>query len=94
MEMQDRPPVVAHDEKAVRNTKRERWDGEEIHCSHGLAMVSEERQPSLHVPGPERSQRNPEQLVQGSEVVARAEPAIADGEPGFQGRGPRGNGKR
>jgi hypothetical protein len=28
------------------------------------------------------------------EVVARAEPAIADGEPGFQGRGPHGNGKR
>src|SRR5467141_1595862 len=27
------------------------------------------------------------------EVVARAEPAIADGEPGFQGRGPPGNGK-
>jgi len=28
------------------------------------------------------------------EVVARAEPAIADGEPGSLGRGPRGNGKR
>src|SRR6266849_2374759 len=28
------------------------------------------------------------------EVVARAEPAIADGEPGFRGRGPPGNGKR
>src|SRR5260370_3970340 len=46
--MQDLPPVVADDEKAVQNTKRERWDGEEIHCSNGLAMVSEERQPSLH----------------------------------------------
>jgi hypothetical protein len=48
IEMQDLPPVVAEDEKAVQHTKRERWDGEEIHCSNGLAMVSEERQPSLH----------------------------------------------
>jgi hypothetical protein len=46
--MQDLPPVVADDEKAVQNTKRERWDGEEIHCRNGLAMVSEERQPALH----------------------------------------------
>jgi hypothetical protein len=28
IEMQDLPPVVADDEKAVQNTKRERWDGE------------------------------------------------------------------
>jgi len=47
-EMQDLPPVVADDEKAVQNTKRERWDDEEIHCRNGLAMVSEERQPALH----------------------------------------------
>src|SRR4029077_8257049 len=46
IEMQDLPPVVADDEKAVQNTKRERWDGEEIHCRNRLAMVSEERQPS------------------------------------------------
>jgi hypothetical protein len=48
IEMQDLPPVVADDEKAVQNTKRERWDGEEVHRGNGLAMVSEERQPSLH----------------------------------------------
>jgi hypothetical protein len=48
IEMQDLTPVVADDEKAVQNTKRESWDGEEIHCRNGLAMVSEERQPSLH----------------------------------------------
>jgi hypothetical protein len=41
--MQDLPPVVADDEKAVQNTKRERWDDEEIHCSNGLAMVFEGR---------------------------------------------------
>ena len=27
IEMQDLPPVVADDEKAVQNTKREGWDG-------------------------------------------------------------------
>jgi hypothetical protein len=43
--MQDLPPVVADDEKAVQNTKRERWHGEEIHRRNGLAMVSEERVP-------------------------------------------------
>jgi hypothetical protein len=46
--MQDLPPVVADDEKAVQNTKRERWDGEEVHCRNGLTMVSEKRQPSLY----------------------------------------------
>jgi hypothetical protein len=38
--MQDLPQVVADDEKAVQNTKRDRWDGEEIHCSNCLPMVS------------------------------------------------------
>src|SRR6202158_5508225 len=46
--MQDLTPVVADDEKAVQNTKSERWDGEKVHRSNGLAMVSEERQPLLH----------------------------------------------
>src|SRR5215469_4087064 len=45
--MQDLTPVVADDKKAVQNTKRERWDGEKVHRSNGLAMVSEERQPLL-----------------------------------------------
>jgi len=45
--MQDLTPVVADDEKAVQNTKRERWDGEKVHRRNGLAMVSEERQPLL-----------------------------------------------
>jgi hypothetical protein len=48
IEMQDLTPVVADDEKAVQNTKRERWDGEEVYRRNGLAIVSEERQPSLH----------------------------------------------
>jgi hypothetical protein len=48
IEMQDLTPVVTDDEKAVQNTKRERWHGKEVHRGNGLAMVSEERQPSLH----------------------------------------------
>jgi hypothetical protein len=47
IEMQHPTPVVADDEKAVQNTKRERWDGEKVHRCNGLAMVSEERQPLL-----------------------------------------------
>src|SRR5205814_8402214 len=48
IEMQDLTPVVADDEKAVQNTKSERWDGEKVHRSNSLAMVAEERQPSFH----------------------------------------------
>jgi hypothetical protein len=40
--------TLADDEKAAQNIKRQRWDGEEVHRSNGLVMVSEERQPSLH----------------------------------------------
>ena len=36
-------PVMADDEKAVRSTKRERWDGEKVHRRNALAVVSEER---------------------------------------------------
>jgi len=46
--MQDLTPLVADDEKAVQNTKRERWDGEKVHRRNGLAVVPEERQPLLH----------------------------------------------
>jgi len=46
--VQDLAPVVTDNEKAVQNTERQRWDGEEVHRRNGLAMVSEERQPSFH----------------------------------------------
>jgi hypothetical protein len=45
IEVQDLTPVVADDKKGVQNTKRERWDSEEVHRRNGLAMVSEERVP-------------------------------------------------
>lgn len=47
MEVQNLAPVVRDNEKAVQKTKRERWDGKEVHRRDGLAMVSEERQPSF-----------------------------------------------
>src|SRR6476660_2346618 len=71
--MQDLPPVVADDEKAVQNTKRERWDGEEIHCSNGLAMVSEERQPSLHGIWISRSSPDPSRDTPFREIETQLE---------------------
>ena len=47
IEMQDLTPVMADDEKAVQNTKRERWDGEEVHGGNRFPMVSNKGQPSL-----------------------------------------------
>ena len=40
IEVQDLTPVVADDEKTVQNTKRERWDGEEVHGGYRFPMVS------------------------------------------------------
>ena len=71
--MQDLPPVVADDEKAVQNTKRERWDSEEIHCSNGLAMVSEERQPALHGIGISRSSPDPSRDTPFREIETQLE---------------------
>src|SRR5580765_6225973 len=71
--MQDLPPVVADDEKAVQNTKRERWDGEEIHCRNGLAMVSEERQPALHGIGISRSSPDPSRDTPFREIETQLE---------------------
>src|SRR5438094_9986333 len=34
--------------KQYSTPKSERWDGEKVHRSNSLAMVAEERQPSLH----------------------------------------------
>ena len=57
----------------------------------GSGSNQDERLPPLR---PERSQRNPEQLVQGSQSSARSlrmqMRAVADGEPSFRGQGPRG----
>jgi hypothetical protein len=38
---------MTDDEKAIKNTKPERWDGKEVHGSDCLAMIPEEHQPSF-----------------------------------------------
>jgi len=43
--VQNLTPVVADREKAIQNTKSERWDCKEVHGSNCLAMIPEERQP-------------------------------------------------
>src|SRR5664279_2143068 len=48
IEVQNLTPLMADHEKAIQNTKRERWNGEEVHRSNCFAMVPEECQPSLH----------------------------------------------
>src|SRR5215471_12638309 len=59
IEMQDLTPIVADNEKAVQNTERERWDGEEVHRRNGLTMVFEERHPSLCRISISRGSRDP-----------------------------------
>jgi hypothetical protein len=43
IEVQDLAPVVADDEKAIQNTKPERWHCEKVHRSNCLTMIPEER---------------------------------------------------
>src|SRR5260370_1875903 len=71
--MQDLPPVVADDEKAVQNTKRERWDGEELQRRNGLAMVAEERQPALRGIGISRSSPDPPRDAPFREIETQLE---------------------
>src|SRR5258708_15270976 len=73
IEVQDLTPVVADDEKAVQNTKRERWDGEKVHRSNGLAMVSEERQPSIHRVWISRSSPDPSRDTPFREIETQLE---------------------
>jgi hypothetical protein len=83
IEVQDLTPVVADDEKAIENTKPECMDCEEVHRSNCLAMIPEERQPSLREiwtswgsPNPSRntSFREIESQLQQLAVNARCSP--------------------
>ena len=71
--MQDLTPLVADDEKAVQNTKRERWDGEKVHRRNGLTMVSEERQPSLQRIWISRSALDPSRDASFREIETQLE---------------------
>jgi hypothetical protein len=39
IEMQDTPPVMSDDEKAVEYAEGQRWHCEEIHCSNRFTMI-------------------------------------------------------
>jgi hypothetical protein len=41
IEAENLSSVVADNEKAIQNTKGERWNGEEVHSGDGLAMIPE-----------------------------------------------------
>jgi hypothetical protein len=48
IEMQDTPPVMSDDKKAVEYAEGQRWQCEEIHCSNRFTMVIQKSSPSLH----------------------------------------------
>jgi hypothetical protein len=47
VEVQNLPPSVFDDEKAVQELKRHRRHGKEVECSDHLAMIGKEGQPTL-----------------------------------------------
>jgi hypothetical protein len=47
VEGKDTTPIVADDEEAIEHTKRDRWNGEEIHRRNTFPMIAEEGEPLL-----------------------------------------------
>ena len=47
MEMQDSPPLVLDDEKAVQDLKRQGGHGEEVHRHNGFSMIGQEGPPAF-----------------------------------------------
>ena len=89
IEVQDLTPVVADGEKALRNTKRERLDGEEVHRSNGFAMVSEERQPSLHRMWIFRSSPDPSRNTPFRDIETQLEQFAVPASSPLRGSSPR-----
>jgi hypothetical protein len=56
-----------------QNTARERWNGEEVHRSNGLAMVSQERQLSLYNIWISRSSPDPSRDTPFREIETQLE---------------------
>jgi hypothetical protein len=61
VEVDDAPPAMGDDEKAVKDAKSERRRCEEIHCSSRFAMIFQKRHPSLRRLGISRSLSHPAQ---------------------------------
>jgi hypothetical protein len=47
VDVQDAPPIMADDEKAVEHAERNRWHGEEVHRGNRFPMVSKEGEPTF-----------------------------------------------
>jgi len=47
IEMQDSPPTVLDNKEAIEHAESYGWYGEEVECGDYLAVVVEERQPTL-----------------------------------------------
>jgi len=47
VEVQDAPPIVTDDRKAVQHTEGNRWCCEEVHRRNRFPIVSKESQPAL-----------------------------------------------
>jgi len=61
IEMQDTPPVMSDDEKAVEYAEGQRWHCEEIHCSNRFTMIIQKSSPSLRRFGTPRRFSHPAQ---------------------------------
>jgi hypothetical protein len=47
IEVEDAPPVMSDDEKAVEHAKGQCWHGKEIHRGDGFTVIPQECIPSL-----------------------------------------------
>jgi len=47
VEVQNAPPVMVDDEKAIEHAESDRWGREEIHCGNRFSMVVQKRKPAL-----------------------------------------------
>jgi hypothetical protein len=73
IEAENPSSVVADNEKAVQNTKRERWDSKEVHRSNGLTMIPEESQPSFRGIWISRCSPNPSRDTPFGEIEPQLE---------------------
>ena len=51
VEVQDPPTVMTDHEEAVEDTKRDRWNSEEIHRRNGFPVIAKKREPAFGWPG-------------------------------------------
>ena len=47
VEVQNAPPIMADDEKAIDHAEGDRWNREEVHRSDGFPVVAQKRKPAL-----------------------------------------------